>query len=74
MSPSTAKVSISMDKAALAWAKRQAKRRKVSLSTVIVEAVRQKQQAEARERLLEMLGAPELSDGELDEVRREWRG
>ncbi len=74
VSASTAKVSISMEKSALAWAKRVARRRKVSLSTVISEAVRQTQQAEARDRLLEMLGAADLSEDELERVRREWRG
>jgi predicted nucleic acid-binding protein len=68
-----AKISISLRREDLAWARERAKRDLKSLSSVIADALRRQRQAEARGRLLAELGTDDISERERDEVRGEWR-
>lgn len=49
---SVEKISISLDGDVVAWAKKTAKKRKMSVSAVVAEALAQQRRAEARSRLL----------------------
>jgi hypothetical protein len=72
---SAQKVSISVDADDLKWLRRRAKRRGGNLSAVFAEATRLLRQREARERLLERFAEDaEVSPGEADAIRAEWRG
>lgn len=69
-----AKISISVaEPELLAWAKKRAERRGVSLSAVFTEAVRFERQLEARKRFLESLG-PEgrATPDEMAAIRADW--
>lgn len=71
----TAKVSMAIGRDELAWAKKQARRRGKSLSSVVTEALAEQRRREALEDVLEWMGegkAP-VSRGELESVRRELR-
>jgi hypothetical protein len=69
-----AKISVSLERGDVAWAKTTAKRRKMTVSAVIAEALAQKRQAEARARLLDMLGASDITAEDEDAMRRELAG
>ena len=69
----TAKISISVSKEELSWARREARLRHRSLSAVVSDALRRARQAEARERLLAEFGdAARASPEELAEIYQEW--
>ena len=67
-----AKVSISLGADELVWARAQAKRNGKSLSAIMAEALRKQRQAEARTRLLQRLGASDITEADLAAVRAEW--
>ena len=68
------KISISVSDEELAWARKQARARHLSLSALVTEALRRARQAEARERLLAELGdAAKVSPEELAKIYREWQ-
>ena len=64
------KISVSVPAEDLAWARRQAQRRKESVSSVISRAIRLARQLEARNRVLANL--PESTAEALAAVDREW--
>lgn len=68
--PNSAKISITMKPDDLRWAKRQAKAKKLPLSTVIADAVARARRDEARTEFLRTL--PDVSDAELAAVEAEW--
>lgn len=67
------KVSVSLTAEELAWAKRRAQRELMSLSAVVSEALRRQRQAEAGGRLLKNLGTEDITERDLDSLRRELR-
>jgi ubiquinone biosynthesis protein UbiJ len=66
------KVSVSIDEKDLRWLRRQAKRRRKSLSSVLTESVQQARRERALDEVLRWLEAPKLTLERLDEFRREW--
>ncbi len=66
------KVSVSLDEADLAWLRKQAKRKRKSLSAVLSEAVRQARRERALDEVLRWLDAPKLTLEQLEEYRRLW--
>ena len=66
------KVSLSVPSSDLAWARKQARARKQSLSAVFSHALHLARQLEARRRVLAEL--PDSSEDELLEVDRQWQG
>jgi len=66
-----AKVSISVTREDLEWARKRARSRRVSLSAVVSEALLRQRQAEAGVRLLEELGTDDITGSDLDAVRAE---
>lgn len=72
--PSVAKISVSLSPDDLAWAKSRAKRQAKSLSSVVTDALQQQRQAEARRALLHELGGDDISEAEVEAVRREMAG
>ena len=66
------KVSVSIDEKDLRWLRRQAKRRRKSLSSVLTESVQQARRERALDEVLRWLEAPKLTLERLDEIRREW--
>lgn len=73
--PTTAKISVTIDRDALKWLKLRAKRlHRGNLSAVVAEATENLRRAEALDRLLDRLGAPALDDAELAAFRAEWAG
>ena len=73
MSTSSEKISVSIGKRELRWARERAQRAHVSLSAVFTEAVRLARQHEARLALLQWLGpkAQPTRDEEAA-IRKEW--
>ena len=70
----TEKISVSLAKEDLDWAKAKAKTLGLSLSFVLSEALHRQRQAEARQRLLfELGGLEDIGPEELDAVRDEWK-
>ena len=70
----TEKISVSLAKDDLKWAKAQAKARGASLSAVVSEAIHRQRQSQARMKLLDALGGVEdVTQEELDAVRYEWK-
>lgn len=69
-----AKLSISLERGDVAWAKASAKRRKMTVSAVVAEALAQKRQAEARARLLDTLGAADITREDEAAMRRSLTG
>jgi len=68
------KISVSIPVEILEWAREKAEHDDKTLSAVLVEALRQQRQVEARWRLLEMLGGTDdISDDVRAEVEAEWR-
>jgi hypothetical protein len=65
------KVSVALSSTELDWARRRAENEGASLSAVVSAALRRERQAEARGRLLDLLGADEVSQAVIDEVRAE---
>jgi hypothetical protein len=70
------KISVAIDETDLAWARARAKREKVSLSSVLSEAVRQRRQMEARDDVLAEMHRhhPLATVGELEAIFAEWEG
>lgn len=68
------KVSVSLASEDLAWAHREARTRKLSLSAVLSDALRRRRKSEALEKLLKRLGADEISESELAKLRAELYG
>lgn len=66
-----AKMSVSVSREALAWAKKRAQSRRTSLSAVVSEALLRQRQAEAGTRLLEDVGTDDISEADLDAIRAE---
>ena len=68
------KVSVSVADDELAWARKEARIRHLSLSAVVTDALRRARQAEARERLLAQFGdAAKASPEELAQIYSEWQ-
>lgn len=70
---SAVKVSVSLDEDDLAWLRRQAKRRRKSLSAVLSESVRQARRERALDEVLRWLDAPKLTLEQLEEFQRQWQ-
>lgn len=71
---SAVKVSVSLDEEQLRWVKRQAKKRKTTVSAVLSEAVDDWRRHRALEHLIEQLGGRlELDEDEVAEIRAEWQ-
>lgn len=68
------KISISLDRDDVAWAKKTAKKRKLSVSAVVAEALAQQRQAETRAHLLSELGDADISAADVEAMRRELQG
>jgi hypothetical protein len=60
----------------LEWAKRRAEDEGSSVSAVVTSAMRERRRLEAMREVDEWLGEdrPPLTDQDLEDVRREWRG
>lgn len=69
--PQAAKMSVSVSRDALAWAKKRARSQRTSLSAVVSEALLRHRQAEAGVRLLEELGTDDITEADLDAIRAE---
>ncbi|MCA9595324.1 MAG: hypothetical protein KC776_18525 [Myxococcales bacterium] len=69
---SAVKVSVSLDSEDLAWLRKQAKRRKKSLSAVLTESVRRARREGALDEVLIWLDAPKLTLHQLEEYRKLW--
>jgi hypothetical protein len=65
------KISVSVSRDDLAWARKRARARRTSLSAVVSEALLRQRQAEAGVRLLEDLGTEDITEGDLDAIRSE---
>jgi hypothetical protein len=65
------KVSVALSTEDLEWARRKAENDGESLSAVLSAALKRARQAEARGRLLKLLGAGDIPASVLDEVRNE---
>jgi hypothetical protein len=68
------KLSVSIHKQELAWARTYAKTSGRSLSSVLTEALREQRRAQAMARLLRRLGAGKLTRAELDAADAELFG
>jgi hypothetical protein len=70
------KVTVSLPPEVLEWAKRRAEDEGSSVSAVVTAAVRERQRLEAMREVDEWLGEGRLplTDQDLEDVRREWRG
>lgn len=68
------KLSVSIQRDELEWARAHAKRSGKSLSAVLSEALREQRRALALERLLKKLGANKLTSGQLARARAEIYG
>jgi len=70
----TRKISISVDDHELAWAKKRAKKRGVSLSSVVTGALHDMRTLEARREVLVWLfeKQPRPTESELEEIKDEW--
>ena len=65
------KISVSVSREDLAWARKRARLRRTSLSAVVSESLLRQRQAEAGVRLLEDLGTAEITAADLVELRAE---
>lgn len=65
------KISVSVSRDDLAWARKRARAQRTSLSAVVSEALLRQRQAEAGVRLLEDLGTEDITEGDLDAIRAE---
>jgi hypothetical protein len=68
------KLSVSIDKEELAWARAYARASGTSLSAVLTEALRDRRRAEAMDRLLDKLRAHEITDETMSAIRAEIYG
>lgn len=66
------KVSVSLDSEDLAWLRRQAKRKRKSLSAVLGESVRRARRERALDEVLAWLDAPKLTLEQLEGYRKLW--
>lgn len=66
------KVSVSLDSEDLAWLRRQAKRKRKSLSAVLTESVRRARRERALDEILTWLEAPKLTLEQLEGYRKLW--
>jgi len=65
------KISVSLNRDDLTWARRRAKLKRTSLSAVVGEALLRQRQAEAGVRLLDELGTDDITQADLDAIRTE---
>ena len=65
------KISVSVSRDDLAWARKRARALRTSLSAVVSEALLRQRQAEAGVRLLEDLGTDDITEADLDAIRSE---
>ena len=65
------KISVSVSREDLQWARKQARLRRLSLSAVVSEALLRQRQAEAGVRLLKELGTEDISAAEVDAMHEE---
>jgi hypothetical protein len=68
------KLSVSIEKAELEWARREARRTGKTLSAVMTEALREQRRLEAMDRLLKKLGADKITDEQIARLRAEVYG
>ena len=68
----TDKLSVTLAKSEVKWARRRAKRLGLSLSAVVSEALRAQRMHEAGLRLLCTLEAPPLDETQMNAITREW--
>ena len=67
------KASISLERQHMRWLKKQARKRKTSVSALVAEAIVDLRRRAAREELIEQLGGwLELSDKDVAEIEAEW--
>jgi hypothetical protein len=71
MATTAEKISVSVSRDDLAWAREQARTKRMSLSAVVSEALLRQRQAEAGVRLLEELGTDDITEADLQAIRRE---
>lgn len=69
--PTAAKISVSVNRDDLAWARQRAKTKRTSLSAVVSEALLRQRQADAGVRLLQELGTGDITEADLDAMRAE---
>lgn len=69
----TEKISVSLAREDVQWAKSRAKTLRASLSSVLSEALRRQRKAEALRQLIGDMGGPAVTQEELDAVREEWK-
>jgi len=65
------KISVSVSREDLQWARKQARLRRLSLSAVVSEALLRQRQAEAGVRLLKELGTDDITAAEVDAMHQE---
>jgi hypothetical protein len=65
------KISVSLSHEDAAWARATAKRRRVSLSSVVSSALESQRKLEIRERLLDRLGRTDISEEDVSTLRHE---
>lgn len=65
------KISVSVSRDDLAWARKRAHAQRTTLSAVVSEAILRQRQAEAGVELLRDLGTDDISQAELDTLRAE---
>ena len=65
------KISVSVNSEDLAWAKKRAKRLRKSLSAIVSEALQRERQVEAGWQLLDELGTDDITEADLEGVRKE---
>jgi hypothetical protein len=68
------KLSVSIDKDELAWARAHARATGRSMSAVMTEALRERRRTEAMDRLLQALGADEIGAADMSAIRAEIYG
>ena len=69
----TEKISVSLTREDVEWAKARAKALHASLSSVLSEALRRQRKAEALRELINDMGGPDVTQEELDAIREEWK-
>jgi hypothetical protein len=65
------KLSVSIQREELQWARAHAEKAGKSLSAVLTEALRDKRRGEAMDRLLKKYGADKISDDQMAAIRAE---
>jgi hypothetical protein len=65
------KISVSVSRDDVAWARKRARAQRTSLSAVVSEALLRQRQAEAGVRLLDDLGTEDITEADLDAIRSE---